>query len=417
MALVLGYNSQAPVYSNAAPGGYSQQAAFPGRAQPAYSEQAQPTYSGQAQPAYMGQAQPAYMGQAQLVYAQPPYASQPAQPQAQGYLAQPQAQGYPVQPQAQSQPMQPQGYPAPQAPSPYPTYSAALLPHDGFAPADRVPSNPSTSGSASASASGPGTPPPAGGSGWVGDTTRPPIQKVQKAETGSARRLRFIKLTYLHLFGAILVFAGLLRLFMTNEVLYAKVSAPLITFALGGRWNWGVVLAAFMAASWVADYWAGHAASRVTQYAGLLFYVLAEALIFVPLLAIVEWKTAAILARGGAEPHILRDAAFVTLGIFTMLTLSVVISRKDFSFLRGGLATAGGAALSLIVLSLMFGFNLGLLFSVAMVLLAAGYVLYQTSQVLAHYHPGQHVAAALALFSSVALMFWYVIRIFLRARQ
>jgi FtsH-binding integral membrane protein len=56
-------------------------------------------------------------------------------------------------------------------------------------------------------------------------------------------------------------------------------------------------------------------------------------------------------------------------------------------------------------------------FSVAMVVLAAGYMLYQTSQVLAHYHPGQHVAAALALFSSVALMFWYVIRIFLRTRD
>ena len=140
-------------------------------------------------------------------------------------------------------------------------------------------------------------------------------------------------------------------------------------------------------------------------------------LIFVPLLAIVAWKTQAILARGGAEPHILRDAAYVTIGIFTALTLSVFLSRKDFSFLRSGLMMASGAALSAIVLALTFGFSLGLVFSVAMVLLAAGYVLYQTSQVLAHYDPRQHVAAALALFSSVALMFWYVIRIFLRARD
>ena len=93
------------------------------------------------------------------------------------------------------------------------------------------------------------------------------------------------------------------------------------------------------------------------------------------------------------------------------------MSNKDFSFLRSGLVTASGAALSLIGMSLVFGFNLGLVFSVGMVLLAAGYVLYHTSQVLAHYDPRQHVAAALALFSSVALMFWYVIRIFLRARQ
>ncbi|TMQ19247.1 MAG: hypothetical protein E6J91_06440 [Deltaproteobacteria bacterium] len=78
---------------------------------------------------------------------------------------------------------------------------------------------------------------------------------------------------------------------------------------------------------------------------------------------------------------------------------------------------ASGAALSLIVLSLTFGFSLGLAFSVGMVLLAAGYILFQTSQVLAHADPRHHVAAALALFSSLALLFWYVIRIFLRARE
>ena len=52
-----------------------------------------------------------------------------------------------------------------------------------------------------------------------------------------------------------------------------------------------------------------------------------------------------------------------------------------------------------------------------MVLLAAGYILYQTSQIFAHYHTEQYVAASLALFSSVALMFWYVIRIFMRLRN
>jgi uncharacterized protein len=237
------------------------------------------------------------------------------------------------------------------------------------------------------------------------------------ATSGVSQRVRFIRLTYLHLLAAILTFAGLLHQLMTHAFLVTEVSTPLIGFALGGRWNWGVVLAVFMGVSWVADAWARRAGSRVAQYAGLTFYVVAEALIFVPLLAIVEWKTAAILQRGGAEPHIVRDAAYVTLGIFSALTASVFISRKDFSFLRSGLMMASGAALSMIVLSLSFGFNLGLVFSVAMVLLAAGYVLYQTSQVLAHYDPRQHVAAALALFSSVALMFWYVIRIVLRARD
>ena len=137
-----------------------------------------------------------------------------------------------------------------------------------------------------------------------------------------------------------------------------------------------------------------------------MFYVCAEALIFVPLLAIVAWRTQDILAAGGAEPHILRDAAVTTIGVFVMLTLSVFISRKDFSFLRSGLMMASGAALAPIFMAIGFGFELGLAFSVGMVLLAAGYMLYQTSQVLAHYDPRSHVAASLALFSSVALMFW-----------
>jgi FtsH-binding integral membrane protein len=153
------------------------------------------------------------------------------------------------------------------------------------------------------------------------------------------------------------------------------------------------------------------------QYLGLGLYVIAEALIFVPLLFLVAVKTQVILARGGHDPNIIRDSAYVTLGIFGALTASVFITKKDFSFMRSGLAMASGAALMLIVLSLTFGFNLGLVFSIGMVLLAAGYILFQTSQVLAHYDTQNHVAAALALFSSVALMFWYVIRIFMRMRD
>ncbi len=237
------------------------------------------------------------------------------------------------------------------------------------------------------------------------------------ATVGVSQRVRFIRLTYLHLFGAILAFTGLLFLLMKNEALFRAVSLPFVKFAFAGRWQWGVVLGAFVVVSWIADYWASHARSRAMQYAGLGLYVLAEALIFVPLLVLVAVKTHAIIARGGGDPNILRDSALVTLGIFTALTASVFLTRKDFSFLRSGLVMASGAATMLIILSLAFGFNLGLVFSVAMVFLAAGYILYQTSQILAHYHPEQYVGASLALFSSVALMFWYVIRIFMRMRD
>jgi FtsH-binding integral membrane protein len=241
--------------------------------------------------------------------------------------------------------------------------------------------------------------------------------KGADATSGRSDRKRFIRLTYIHLFFAMLAFATLSWMFQTIDPLRELISDPFFNFATATRFNWGIVLAGFMAVSWVADYWASHARSRGMQYMGLLLYVIAEAVIFIPLLLLVELKTQSILARGGAEPHILRDSAFVTIGIFGALTASVFITKKDFSFMRSGLAMASGAALMLIVMSLMFGFSLGLVFSIAMVLLAAGYILYQTSQVLAHYDPESHVAASLALFSSVALMFWYIIRIFMRMRQ
>jgi FtsH-binding integral membrane protein len=74
----------------------------------------------------------------------------------------------------------------------------------------------------------------------------------------------------------------------------------------------------------------------------------------------------------------------------------------------------GFVALGLIVASFLFGFELGLLFSAGMVLLAGASILYTTSNLLHHYRTDQHVAAALELFAAVALLFWYILRIFMR---
>lgn len=137
---------------------------------------------------------------------------------------------------------------------------------------------------------------------------------------------------------------------------------------------------------------------------GLGLYVVAEAFLFVPML----W-----IAVNYSSPAALPSAAVTTLVVFGGLTGVVFLTRKDFSFLKGILGVAALGAMALIVCSLLFGFNLGTLFSVAMVVLASGYTLYYTSNVLHHYRTDQHVAASLALFSAVALMFWYILRIFM----
>jgi FtsH-binding integral membrane protein len=135
---------------------------------------------------------------------------------------------------------------------------------------------------------------------------------------------------------------------------------------------------------------------------GLGLYVVAESVIFVPSL---------VIAREFGPPGVIQTAGLLTALVFIGLTAIVFLTGADFSFLRTALMVGGFVALGVIVLSAFMGFNLGLLFIGAMLALASGYILYDTSNVLHHYRIGQHVAAALALFASVALMFWYMVQL------
>jgi len=144
------------------------------------------------------------------------------------------------------------------------------------------------------------------------------------------------------------------------------------------------------------------------QYLGLGLYVVAEAIIMLPLLYVATYFS--------KDPNIIAKAGVLTGLVFVGLTGTVFLTRRDFSWLRPALTVAGFAALGLIVVSILFGFTLGTLFAAVMVVVAAGYILYYTSNVLHHYAVGSHVAAALTLFSSVALLFWYILRIFMDRR-
>lgn len=221
-------------------------------------------------------------------------------------------------------------------------------------------------------------------------------------------RAAFMVRTYLHLLGAIVAFVALETLWFVTPV------ANLMFSVLGqsGRFGWLAVMAGFMGASWIAQRWAESDTSRGMQYAGLALYTAAESLVFVPLIGM-----ALMVAAEGGDASILPRAALVTLAMFGSLTGVVLITRKDFSFLRSVLYFGAIAGLITIVASIAFGFSLGNVFSYLMIALACGYILFHTSNVLLHYRTDQHVAAALALFASVALLFWYVLRIFLSRRN
>lgn len=220
-------------------------------------------------------------------------------------------------------------------------------------------------------------------------------------------RASFIRRTYLHLLGAILAFVAIDAVILT---LFDAQLAQIVPRVFGG-FMWLIVLGAYMLVSYIADRWANSQTSRQMQYLGLCLYVVAKAIIFIPLLYIAQNYF------GGANGNLLLSAGIVTGIVFGGLTLTVLIFKTDFSFLRWGLTAGFFIALALMVCGLVLGFPLGMWFSVALVLLASGAILYNTSNVLHHYNTDQHVAASLALFASVALLFWYVIQIFMHMEE
>lgn len=217
-------------------------------------------------------------------------------------------------------------------------------------------------------------------------------------------RAAFIMRTYTHLVGAIFAFAGLEAL-----LLHSPIAPSMLDFITGGRWNAVLLMGAFIVSSWIADGWARSATAPAMQYAGLGLYVVAEAFIFLPILFFVRAKLNA--------PDLITSAGLITAITFAGLTFVVFLTRKDFSFMRAVLGVAGIMAFALVLCAAIFGLTLGVWFSVAMIGLAAGYILYDTSNVLHHYRTDQHVSAALALFASVALLFWYVLRLLMSRRD
>jgi len=212
-----------------------------------------------------------------------------------------------------------------------------------------------------------------------------------------ARRAQFITRTYAHLLAAIIGFTAV-------EVLLFQsgVAVPMAQAMLGTSWL--LVLGGFMVAGWLFSSMAARAQTRSAQYLALAGYVLAEAVIFVPLLVIAEINA----------PGAIGSAALLTLVGFGALTGIAMTTAKDFTFLGGMLRWAGVAALLFIVGGVVFGFQLGMFFSFAMVVFAGATILYSTSKIMRTYPEDRYVAAALELFASVALMFWYILRIFSR---
>jgi FtsH-binding integral membrane protein len=217
-------------------------------------------------------------------------------------------------------------------------------------------------------------------------------------------RTDFIRKTYAHLGGAVLAFVALEYFFFKSDI----AESILRTMLGNGRAGMLFVMLLFVGAGYVAQWFASPHQTKALQYTGLGLYIVVEAVVFVPILYI---------ASRYSDANIIPTAGLYTAIVFGGLTGVVFITGKDFSFMRGVLQVASFAAIGLIVCSMLFGFTLGTLFSAAMIALAAGYILYQTSNVLRGYPEGSHVGASLQLFASVATLFYYILRVLMSSRR
>jgi FtsH-binding integral membrane protein len=183
-------------------------------------------------------------------------------------------------------------------------------------------------------------------------------------------------------------------------LVHAPFAAKLASSMTGGM-SWMIVLGLFMGVSYVANKLATSGGSEQMQYLGLGIFIIAEAIVFLPLL---------FMATHFGGEGLIPTAGLMTLLLVGGITATVFITKKDFSFMGSILSMGGFVALGFIGCSTIFGFSLGLIFSAVMILFAGGSVLYSTSNVLHQYRTDQHVAASLSLFASVALLFFYILQ-------
>lgn len=223
--------------------------------------------------------------------------------------------------------------------------------------------------------------------------------KVLVAQVSQTERIAFYKKTYAHVAGGVF-------LFLVFEFLFLQ-SATLVNFALSMTqgYKWLLLLGGFMLVTNYAESTALKTSDKNMQYLAYALYVFAEAFIFIPLIFIAISYTNSL--------DLLKQAAIVTLGLFAGISSIVFITKKDFSFIRAGLTVGFFIAIALIIAGAIFGFNLGLWFSVGMCVLAGGSILYQTSNLVHKFSTDDYIPAALGLFASLMLLFWYVIQIFL----
>lgn len=211
-------------------------------------------------------------------------------------------------------------------------------------------------------------------------------------------RVAFVIRVYQHVLAAVAAFVAIEALFFMTGI------AEGIYDATGSGSRWLLMLGAFMVGQWFVSQAVTDLENPARQYAGLFGSAAIYAVLFAPFLFYVY----NVKDSSGT----VASAAVVTAIGFALLSFIAFTTRKDLSFMRPLVMWGFGGAMLLIVAALLFGWNLGVWFSVAMVALSGAAILYQTQNIIRNFPANAYVAAAVQLFGSVMTMFWYILRIF-----
>ena len=212
------------------------------------------------------------------------------------------------------------------------------------------------------------------------------------AEASVEDRSKFIWRTYAHVVGAIFAFVGvvayIIQAGMVEGLARTLANNPMI------------LLLVFVGGSWGARYVAHSSRSSAVQYAAMAGLIVLYGAVFAPTIYIANYY----------QPGVVDSAAGVTLLGSVGLIVTAMFTRKDFSFLRGIAVWGSWIALTAIGASIFLGFELGQWFALAMIGLLGVTILWQTSNILHYYPTNMHVAASLELFSSIVILFMWILR-------
>ncbi|HET7488427.1 MAG TPA: Bax inhibitor-1 family protein [Acidimicrobiales bacterium] len=230
------------------------------------------------------------------------------------------------------------------------------------------------------------------------------LSYVPVAQRDEATRSDFIVKVYQHLLLAVAAFVGIEALLFR-----LGVAKGIYDFISQGGVAWLLLLGGFMIGSWLATNAAHDLGDTQRQYMGLFGLAALEALIFAPFLYLFFE-----VVDGSSTVW----AAAVITGIgFAGLSAVAYTTRKDLSFLRPLVMWGMVGGLVLIVAAVLFGLNLGVWFSVGMIVLAGTSILYKTQQIIRHFPAEAYVGASVQLFASLMLLFWYVLRLLGQVRR